>query len=280
MENWSIRCILQVKQVIEGVYTCYGKYHQRKNVKMPLYVTVYETICQWLKEGKYKPGDKLPGENILAEQFQVSRGTLRQAMLLLQEDGLVGNHQGKGNIVLSNQDLQSNGLEKVGNPIMAFCVQPIDRVVTAIGFQPATRKHQEVLKLRPSSIVAVIDITYFHQDAPVGFAMVYMPYEFLDKGEVDLEDTDSVYEFYAKLLSPGGLYSDTKLRIVHTRERLANILNIPEGDPLLILEEELYTEYDTPVLSKKCIWEQFSMRSACGEKVNKLPSRGIYGSKT
>lgn len=251
MENWSIRCILQVKQVIEGVYTCYGKYHQRKNVKMPLYVTVYETICQWLKEGKYKPGDKLPGENILAEQFQVSRGTLRQAMLLLQEDGLVGNHQGKGNIVLSNQDLQSNGLEKVGNPIMDFCVQPIDRVVTAIGFQPATRKHQEVLKLRPSSIVAVIDITYFHQDAPVGFAMVYIPYEFLDKGEVDLEDTDSVYEFYAKLLSPGGLYSDTKLRIVHTRERLANILNIPEGDPLLILEEELYTEYDTPVLSQK-----------------------------
>ena len=31
------------------------------------------TITQWLKDGKYKPGDKLPGENILAEQFKVSR---------------------------------------------------------------------------------------------------------------------------------------------------------------------------------------------------------------
>ena len=66
---------------------------KEKNVKIPLYVTVYETICQWLKEGKYKPGDKLPGENILAEQFKVSRGTLRQAMLLLQEDGLIGNQK-------------------------------------------------------------------------------------------------------------------------------------------------------------------------------------------
>ena len=224
---------------------------KEKNVKIPLYVTVYETICQWLKDGKYKPGDKLPGENILAEQFQVSRGTLRQAMLLLQEDGLIGNHQGKGNIVLSNQDLQRNGLEKVGNPIVDFCVEPIDRVVTTIGFQPPTQKHQEVLKLRPSSIVAVIDITYFHQDSPVGFAMVYMPHEFLDKGNVDLEDMDSVYAFYMKLLSSGSLYSDTRLRIVHARERLAEILAIPEGDPLLILEEELYTEYDTPVLSHK-----------------------------
>lgn len=224
---------------------------KEKNVKIPLYVTVYETICQWLKDGKYKPGDKLPGENILAEQFQVSRGTLRQAMLLLQEDGLIGNHQGKGNIVLSNQDMQLNGLEKVGNPIIDFCVQPIDRIVTTIGFQPPTQKHQEVLKLRPSSIVAVIDITYFHQDSPVGFAMVYIPHEFLDKGNVDLEDTDSVYAFYTKLLSSGSLYSDTRLRIVHARERLADILAIPEGDPLLILEEELYTEYDTPVLSQK-----------------------------
>lgn len=224
---------------------------KEKNVKIPLYVTVYETICQWLKDGKYKPGDKLPGENILAEQFQVSRGTLRQAMLLLQEDGLIGNHQGKGNIVLSNQDMQQNGLEKVGNPIIDFCVQTIDRIVTTIGFQPPTQKHQEVLKLRPSSIVAVIDITYFHQDSPVGFAMVYLPHEFLDKGNVDLEDTDSVYAFYTKLLSSGSLYSDTRLRIVHARERLADILAIPEGDPLLILEEELYTEYDTPVLSQK-----------------------------
>ncbi len=147
--------------------------------------------------------------------------------------------------------MQQNGLEKVGNPIIDFCVQPIDRIVTTIGFQPPTQKHQEVLKLRPSSIVAVIDITYFHQDSPVGFAMVYMPHEFLDKGNVDLEDTDSVYAFYTKLLSSSSLYSDTRLRIVHARERLADILAIPEGDPLLILEEELYTEYDTPVLSHK-----------------------------
>ena len=224
---------------------------KEKNVKIPLYVTVYETISQWLKEGKYKPGEKLPGENILSEQLNVSRGTLRQAMLLLQEDGFIVNQQGRGNIVLSNQNLSKSGMEKIGNPIVDFCLQPVDRVETTVGFQPATQKHQEVLKLRPSSIVAVIDITYYSGQTAVGFAMVYMPYEILDDSSVDLENPDTVYEFYTRLLATGGLYSDTKLRLGNARERLANILSIPEGEPFLILEEELYTEYDTPILSQK-----------------------------
>ena len=72
--------------------------------------------------------------------------------------------------MLSNQDMSKSGLEKVGNPIVDFCSRPIDKVVTAIGFQPATQKHQQVLKLRPSSVVAVIDITYYCGDTPAGFA--------------------------------------------------------------------------------------------------------------
>lgn len=161
---------------------------KEKNVKIPLYVTVYETISEWLKEGKYKPGDKLPGENILAEQLNVSRGTLRQAMLLLQEDGFIVNQQGRGNIVLSAQRPAKAGLEKIENPLVDFCLQPVDKVETTVGFQPATQKHQEVLKLRASSIVAVINITYYSGDTVVGFAMVYMPYEVLDKSSVDLEN--------------------------------------------------------------------------------------------
>ena len=224
---------------------------KEKNVKIPLYVTVYETLNQWLKEGKYKPGDKLPGENVLSEQLQVSRGTLRQAMLLLQEDGLIINHQGKGNIVLSNQDVSKNGLEKVGNPIVDFSIESVDRVETTIGFQPATQKHQQVLKLRPSSVVAVIDITYYSGSTPAGFAMIYMPHEILDQSNVNLEDTNTVYQFYTKLLASNGIYGDSKLRMGQARERLANILEIEEGSPILILEEVLYSEYDTPVLSQK-----------------------------
>ena len=44
--------------------------------------------------------------------------------------------------------------------------------------------------------MAVINITYYTEEAPAGFAMIYMPHEILDQHNVDLEDTDAVYEFY------------------------------------------------------------------------------------
>lgn len=232
-----------------------------KNVKIPLYVTVYETISSWLKDGKYKPGDKLPGENILSEQLEVSRGTLRQAMLLLQEDGLIANHQGKGNIVLSNHNMDKNGLEKTGNPIVDFYESKIIRTELSIGFQPATKKHQEVLKLRASSIVAVIDITYYGPERPAGFAMIYMPSEILDNEAVNLEDTETIYQFYNDLITNGAVFSDTRLRIGQARERTAGILDITEGDPIMIMEEVLYSEFDTPVLSQKLFFapEQYEL---------------------
>ena len=216
-----------------------GPIYNEKSIKAPLYVQVYGTITGWLKEGKYKPGDKLPGENILAEQLNVSRGTLRQAMLLLQEDGLIMNHQGKGNIVLSNKDMSQSGMEKICNPI---------------GFQPPTPKYQEVLKLSASTVIAIIDIVYYSQGVAQGFANVYIPYDVLVKGNVDFDNNDEVYQYYCKLLETGGLYSDTRLRVTSARERTAQVLGIEEDDTLFIMEEEIYTEFDAPVLSQKLLF--------------------------
>ena len=65
----------------------YKEMPQLGDLNIPYYVQIYDIIYQLIQDEKLKEGDSLPGENILAEQLQVSRGTLRQAMLLLQEDG-------------------------------------------------------------------------------------------------------------------------------------------------------------------------------------------------
>ena len=71
--------------------------------KIPLYVTVYEEIFSMINRGEFKLGEKLPGENELAKMLNVSRGTLRQALLLLQEDNIIFNYQGKGNFITNNK---------------------------------------------------------------------------------------------------------------------------------------------------------------------------------
>lgn len=215
---------------------------------------VYGTIRDWLKEGRYKPGDKLPGENILAEQLKVSRGTLRQAMLLLQEDGMIMNHQGKGNIVLSNKDMSQNGVEKLCNPLVDFCNEKIDKVDVNISFQPPTEKYQEVLKLSASTVIAFIDIIYYSKGEAQGFADVYMPYDVLVQSQVDFDNKEAIYRYYCDLLENGGRYSESRLRVGSARERTAQVLGIRQGDTLLILEEEIYSEYDVPILSQKMLF--------------------------
>ena len=49
---------------------------------------------------RYKPGELLPSENKLAVNYDVSRETIRKALVLLLESGYIQKQQGKGSIVL------------------------------------------------------------------------------------------------------------------------------------------------------------------------------------
>ena len=51
-----------------------------------LFHTVSEQILQLIADEGYGPGAKLPGERELAEQFGVSRVTVREAEVALQAD--------------------------------------------------------------------------------------------------------------------------------------------------------------------------------------------------
>lgn len=58
-----------------------------------------ETILAMIKEGELKPGDKLVSVEQLAENFQVGRSAIREALSALQAMGLVEMRQGEGTFV-------------------------------------------------------------------------------------------------------------------------------------------------------------------------------------
>ncbi|MDO4650565.1 MAG: GntR family transcriptional regulator [Eubacteriales bacterium] len=63
------------------------------------YLMVYNEIRNAIFTGVYKDGDKIPAENELTEQFQVSRQTIRQAMDMLLEEKLIRRTRGTGTFV-------------------------------------------------------------------------------------------------------------------------------------------------------------------------------------
>lgn len=70
-----------------------------KPLDIPLYQRVYGVLYQRIQNGEYPVGAALAAESQLAEEFSVSKATIRQAVGELVERGIVTRRQGKGTFV-------------------------------------------------------------------------------------------------------------------------------------------------------------------------------------
>lgn len=67
-----------------------------------IYENIVEQIEQQILSGNLTPGDKLPSERELGEQFEVSRTAVREAMKTLRQKGLVEINPGRGTFVIDS----------------------------------------------------------------------------------------------------------------------------------------------------------------------------------
>ncbi|MBI2871944.1 MAG: FadR family transcriptional regulator [Chloroflexi bacterium] len=64
-----------------------------------LFEGVVEQVKELIRDGRLRPGQKLPSERELAQRFQVSRASLREAIRALELEGLVVTRPGAGSFV-------------------------------------------------------------------------------------------------------------------------------------------------------------------------------------
>lgn len=69
-----------------------------------VYMKIVEQVRDLIKEGKLKPRDKLPPEQVLAEKFGTSRPSVREALSALEILGITESRGGKGNFIKDNLD--------------------------------------------------------------------------------------------------------------------------------------------------------------------------------
>jgi len=78
-----------------------------------LYHTVADQIKKLISDGAFPPGSRLPGERELAERFDVSRVTIREAEIALQALGYLNIKTGSGVYVLDVTEQQNDGLPEI-----------------------------------------------------------------------------------------------------------------------------------------------------------------------
>lgn len=82
----------------------------------PLYEQLYSYIAEAIAQGQLRPGDRVPSENEMAEQFKVSRITSKAALEKLFRDGLIERKRGKGSFVSDQaMNVTVNNAMKIAN---------------------------------------------------------------------------------------------------------------------------------------------------------------------
>jgi GntR family transcriptional regulator len=100
--------------------------------RKPLYVVLAEKISVAIQNGLYPIGTFLPNEGQLGSQYQVSRATVREAVRILQELGMVTRKQGSGTLVQSANALGKYVLEMDAIPDLWQYVEHSDLQVGAV----------------------------------------------------------------------------------------------------------------------------------------------------
>lgn len=124
--------------------------------RLPLYHQLHEILHGKISRGTWQPGDMIPPESELVEQFQVSRTTVRQVLDMLVNEGLIYRQRGRGSFVA--QPTVEQGLVRIisfTDDMRQRGFEPGTKVLST-GLLPATREIAEKLNVQPGEELAYI----------------------------------------------------------------------------------------------------------------------------
>lgn len=111
----------------------------------PLYHQIRLILQQSLLDGDYKPGDLLPTEDSLCDQFGVSKTTVKKALAQLAQEGLVRREQGRGTFVTgkSRRAKPSTGLHNLLQNVSAIDQATEAHFIEASFFNPNSDQRKD-----------------------------------------------------------------------------------------------------------------------------------------
>ncbi len=99
-----------------------------------IYVSIVDQILGGIRSGAFPPGSALPAERFLAAEFKVSRGSLREAIRVLEHAGCLDVRTGAGTFV--THDGLTNATRVRTHALLAGDESPLDVVVARRAVEP------------------------------------------------------------------------------------------------------------------------------------------------
>jgi GntR family transcriptional regulator len=218
---------------------------------VPLYVKIREALRAEILQGKLHPGQKIPSENELAQQYRVSRMTVRQGILDLIKEGLLHRKQGVGTFVSYPHFDRDH--TRLTNFFESAREQGIDAssTVLKIEISPAPEKVARELLLQPGESVICIRTLRFANQTPVTVHDSYLPHRLFP--EIIHEKLENVHLW--DVMEKFGYRVKRAIQKLEARPasgEIARLLDIKPGSPILYKERKILATDGTAVEFTYC----------------------------
>ena len=213
--------------------------------------TAYNLIAENLRDrilsGDLQPGEQLPPERALCEDFGASRITIRRAVQILEEESLVRRSQGRGTFVIASPSRKIPILAEEFAASVARHAPEMTRLLDAWKWQAADA--DVATRLNTCSGDRVLFTRRFDMlgEKPVAMDEVWMLGRYADRlVEDDLARLDFV-ERWQHVQRIEFSYSAQSVEAVPAAAPITEFLRVAPGEPLLKEMEIIHLSSEQPV---------------------------------
>ncbi|RUR01669.1 GntR family transcriptional regulator [Labedella endophytica] len=218
-----------------------------REAPVPMYRQLAQRIVEAIDERGLGPGDLLPGEHRLCEEFGVSRTVVRQALARLEHQGVIERVKGKGTFIAHPKTPESLVHTLAG--LYEEVAARGGHVHSEVRRQERERASVEVadqLRVPVGSAVVVIERLRFVDGEPWSLSTTWLPE---DVGAVALHADLRDRSLYA-LLAEHGIRAVEGVRSAEAAiadDEQGSLLRTGVGQPLLVLRSVSFDENDRPI---------------------------------
>lgn len=215
--------------------------------RLPYYLQLKSVLEEKIDRRELRPGDRLPSEAELCEEFGVSRTVVRQALREMEYEGLIVKKKGKGTFVSEPKIVESFVQQLSGfHQDMAAQNLSTHSVVISLASVECGRHIAKILGLRANSRVVLLKRLRFVEEDPIQLVSSYIPFRLCpDLLSADFRE-QSLYHF----LEERGIFISRGYRTIEavgaTAEDVRHF-HLEPGSPMIRIESVGYTEDGTPV---------------------------------
>lgn len=213
---------------------------------LPLHRRLAEAIATSIRSGELDPSTPLPSEKDIARDCDVALGTVRQAMSLLREAGLIERRQGRGTFV-KRADFSRSLLRFFRHGGDGSAIP--EGTILSSASTTADAATAEALDLTPGDPVLQLERVRSLDGRPVVHEVLWLPLPaFAALADVATGDyPDLLYPFYEERCGVMVARAAEELQLAEATARDVELLACPDGTPIIAIERVAHDISGRPV---------------------------------